>query len=189
MCLVHNWMAPYKHKVEIPLISMDDAKSCHEQFPPFFRSLLMRQCRDKQAECKLIKLIVIISFKALFTKRNSPKYLHSFIRLHYLRAMLQCCEVLPPLLQMSMLLPLSQPPQTQVQSPCLPTVRPSLPSASNWSARWFQMSSPAIAVVAAPHKQRPQTQTPKKGLGISASSLPLSSSGLSQSAHLIKLRL
>jgi hypothetical protein len=34
MCLVHNQMAPYKHKAEIPLVSMDDAKSCHEQFQP-----------------------------------------------------------------------------------------------------------------------------------------------------------
>jgi hypothetical protein len=32
MSLVQYEMAPYKHKAEIPLLSMDDAKSCHEQF-------------------------------------------------------------------------------------------------------------------------------------------------------------
>ncbi len=54
MCLVHNWMAPYKHKVGIPLVSMDDAKSCHKQFLPVFCSLLARQCRNKHAECDLV---------------------------------------------------------------------------------------------------------------------------------------
>jgi hypothetical protein len=50
-------MAPYKHKVEIPLVSMDDAKSCHEQFLPIFCSLLARQCRDKNAKCEFVYLV------------------------------------------------------------------------------------------------------------------------------------
>jgi hypothetical protein len=32
MCLVIYYMAPYTHKAEIPLVSMDNAKSCCEQF-------------------------------------------------------------------------------------------------------------------------------------------------------------
>jgi hypothetical protein len=43
-----------KHKAEIPLVSMDDAKSCHEQFLPVFCLLLARQCPDEHAKCKLI---------------------------------------------------------------------------------------------------------------------------------------
>ncbi len=54
MCLVHNWMAPYKQKAEILLVSMDDAKSCHEQFPPIFCLLLTRQCHVKHAKWELV---------------------------------------------------------------------------------------------------------------------------------------
>jgi hypothetical protein len=43
-----------KSRSEIPLVSMDDAKSCHEQFPPVFHLSLERQYRDKHAKCKLV---------------------------------------------------------------------------------------------------------------------------------------
>jgi hypothetical protein len=33
---------------------MDEAKSCHEKFLPIFCLLLVRQCCNKHAECKLI---------------------------------------------------------------------------------------------------------------------------------------
>jgi hypothetical protein len=63
-------MALYKHKAEILLVSIDDAKSCREQFPPVFRLLLARQCLDEHAKCKLVQLVVIISFKAIFINKT-----------------------------------------------------------------------------------------------------------------------
>ncbi len=40
--------------MEISLVSMDDTKSCHEQFLPVFCSLLVRQCRNEHAKCTLM---------------------------------------------------------------------------------------------------------------------------------------
>jgi hypothetical protein len=59
-------MAPYKHKGEILLVSMDDAKSCYEQFLPVFCLLLTRQCCDKHAKCELVQSVEIITFSSNF---------------------------------------------------------------------------------------------------------------------------
>jgi hypothetical protein len=66
-------MTLYKHKSEITLASMDDAKSCHERVPPNFRSLFVRQCHDQHAECKLILLVDNNHFSSyIFHLQNSP---------------------------------------------------------------------------------------------------------------------
>jgi hypothetical protein len=63
----------YKHKSEILLVRMDDAKSCHEQFLPIFCSLLARQCRNKHAKCNLIYLVENNHLSSyLFHQKNSP---------------------------------------------------------------------------------------------------------------------
>jgi hypothetical protein len=72
-------MASYKHKVEILIISMDNAKSCHEQFPPVFHSLLARQCCDKHAMCELVQLVENNHFSSYFHQQNSPLVFAQFV--------------------------------------------------------------------------------------------------------------
>jgi hypothetical protein len=80
-------MASYKHKAESPLVSMDDAKSCHEQFLPIFCLSLARQCRNKHARCKLIYVVennhfnsyshqqkLSLVFPQFITTQLSPSY-------------------------------------------------------------------------------------------------------------------
>ena len=66
-------MALYKHKLEIMLVSMDDAKSCHEQVLLVFCLLFARQCHDEHAKWELVLLVENNHFSSYtFHLQNSP---------------------------------------------------------------------------------------------------------------------
>jgi hypothetical protein len=66
-------MVLYKHKLEIMLVSMDDAKSCHEQVLLVFCLLFARQCHDEHAKWELVLLVENNHFSSyIFHLQNSP---------------------------------------------------------------------------------------------------------------------